>query len=88
MIFDVKMEDFWCKTRLVAREHTTKAPATLTYASIVSRETLCIILLVAVLNNVDIWAVDVLNAYIITPCHKKSGPLLRKSLVMIVVRKP
>ena len=36
MIFDVKMEDFRCKARLVARGHTTKAPATLTYASIVS----------------------------------------------------
>jgi hypothetical protein len=36
-IFDVKMEDFWHKTRLIAGGHATKAPATLTYASVVSR---------------------------------------------------
>ncbi len=36
MIFDVKMEDFCHKTQLSARGHMTKAPATLTYASIVS----------------------------------------------------
>ncbi len=36
MIFDVKMEDFCCKAWLVAMGHLTKAPATLTYASIVS----------------------------------------------------
>jgi hypothetical protein len=39
MIFDVKMEDFYCKAWLVAGGHATKAPATLIYASIVSRET-------------------------------------------------
>ncbi len=62
MIFDVKMEDFRCKTRLVAGGHMTKDPATLTNVSIVSRETVHIALLVAVLNNIDIWAADVLNA--------------------------
>ena len=36
MIFDVKMEDFCHKAQLVAGGVMTKAPATLTYASIVS----------------------------------------------------
>jgi hypothetical protein len=36
MIFDVKMEYICRKARLVAGEHATKAPATLTYTSIVS----------------------------------------------------
>ncbi len=49
----------------------TKAPETFTYASIVSQETVHIALLVAVLNDVDIWAADVLNAYITVPCRKK-----------------
>jgi hypothetical protein len=35
MIFDVKMEDFRQKARLVAGDHRTKAPATITYASMV-----------------------------------------------------
>ncbi|KAL7482322.1 hypothetical protein ACHAW6_007993 [Cyclotella cf. meneghiniana] len=34
MIFDVKMEDFHGKARLIAGKHMTKAPATLTYAGI------------------------------------------------------
>ena len=53
MIFDVKMEDFCRKARLVAGGHMTKAPATLTYASVVFRETVWIALLMAVLNDVD-----------------------------------
>jgi hypothetical protein len=39
MIFDINMEDFRCKARLVAGGHMTKAPATITYASVVSCET-------------------------------------------------
>eukprot|EP00804_Cyclotella_cryptica_P021920 CCRYP_000874-RA/>CCRYP_000874-RA protein AED:0.26 eAED:0.26 QI:0/0/0/1/1/1/2/0/446 len=78
MIFDVKMEDFRRKALLVAGGHVTKAPATLTYASVVSRETVRITLLIATLNNIDIWAADVLNAYITTPCHKKIWTTLGK----------
>ncbi len=59
MIFDVKMEDFRRKARLVAGGHMTKAPATLTYASVMSQETMCIALLVAALNDIDIWVADV-----------------------------
>ena len=36
MIFDVKMEDFCCNAQLVAGGYMTKAPAPVTYASIVS----------------------------------------------------
>ena len=67
IIFDVKMEDFHRKARLEAGEHATKAPVTFTYASVVSRETVRIALLMAVLNDIDIWAADVLNAYITVP---------------------
>ena len=55
MTFDVEMEDFCHKAWIVAGQHMTKAPATLTYASIMSKETMQIALLVAVLSNVDIW---------------------------------
>lgn len=71
MIFDVKMETFARKARLVAGGHMTKAPATLTYASVVSRETVRIALLTAALNDVDVWAADVMNAYITAPCREK-----------------
>ena len=39
MIFDIKMEDLRRKLRLVAGGHMTDAPATTTFASMVSRET-------------------------------------------------
>jgi hypothetical protein len=40
----------------------TKAPATFTYVSVVSRETICIALLMASLNNLNAKVEDVLNA--------------------------
>ncbi len=39
MIFDIKMEDFRCKARLVAGGHLMKAPASITYTSVVMCET-------------------------------------------------
>jgi hypothetical protein len=45
MVLNVKMVDFKCKAQLVAGGHKTKAPATITYASLVSRETVCIALI-------------------------------------------
>ena len=72
MIFDVKMEEFCRKARLVVGGHNmTKAPATITYASIVSCEMVRLAPLIAILNNVDIWTADVLCTYITTPCQDK-----------------
>jgi hypothetical protein len=49
----------------------SKAPATLTYASVVSSETVRLALTVAAFNNIGVWAADVLNAYITAPCREK-----------------
>ncbi|KAL7475810.1 LOW QUALITY PROTEIN: hypothetical protein ACHAW6_001710, partial [Cyclotella cf. meneghiniana] len=78
MIFDVKMEDFCSKAQLIAGGHKAKAPATLTYARVMSRETVHIALLVAALSDVETWAADVLNAYITVPCHDKIWTTLGK----------
>ena len=67
MIFDVKMKDFRRKARYVAGGHTTEAPATLTYASVVSRETVRIALTLAALNDLDIKVSDIQNAYLRDP---------------------
>ena len=64
MVFDVKMEDFICKTRLVAGGHMAKAQATVTYASVVSRETVIIALMIITLNNLEVKSGDILNAYV------------------------
>ena len=54
MIFNVKMENFIQKARLVALVHTTKAPAAVTYARVVSRETFRIALTTAALNDLQV----------------------------------
>ena len=56
----------------------TKTPATVTYASVMSRETVWLALLFAALNDVDMWAADVLNAYITVPCREKIWTTLGK----------
>jgi hypothetical protein len=71
MIFDVKMEDFRRKARLVAGGHMTKAPAAVTYASVVSRETVRIALTIAALNELEVKVGDVMNAYITAPCTER-----------------
>jgi hypothetical protein len=76
MIFDVKMEDFRQKARLVAGGHRTKAPATITYASVVSRETVHLALTIASLNDLEVKLGDVLNAYITAPVKEKVWTVL------------
>jgi hypothetical protein len=71
MIFDIKQEDFRFKARLVAGGHTTEAPATITYASVVSRESVRIALLLAALNDVEVKTADIENAYITAPNAEK-----------------
>jgi hypothetical protein len=64
MIFDIKIEYFRRKARMVAGGHMTGAPTIMTYASVVSRETICIALTIATLNDLEVKAADILNAYI------------------------
>ncbi len=76
MIFDVKMEDFRQKARLVAGGHRTEAPATITYASVVSRETVRLALNITPLNDFEVKVGDVLNAYITIPVKEKVWTVL------------
>mmetsp|Transcript_2147 Transcript_2147/g.3294 ORF Transcript_2147/g.3294 Transcript_2147/m.3294 type:complete len:1178 (+) Transcript_2147:1032-4565(+) len=63
IIFEIKM-DFTRKARLVAGGHKTAPPTELTYSSVVSGESVRIGFLLAALNDVDIVAADVGNAYL------------------------
>ena len=58
------MEDFCCKARLVAGGHVTKAPATITYTSIVTCESVWLALMITALNDLQVKTGDILNAYI------------------------
>ena len=76
MIFDVKMEDFRRKARYVAQGNMTEAPATLTYASVVSRESVRIALTLAALNDLEVKTADIKNAYLTAPVTEKIWTIL------------
>lgn len=63
VVFDVKM-DFTRKARFVAGGHMTNAPALMTYSSIVSRDSVQLVFLIASLHDVDILSCDLENAYL------------------------
>ncbi len=81
MVFDVKMEDFCRKAQLVAGGHMTEAPPTITYASIVSHETVRLALMIAALNDLEVKVGDVLNAYITAPITDKVWTTLGPDLM-------
>ncbi len=60
----------------VAGGHQTKAPGTITYASMVSRETVRLALIIVSLNNLEVKVGDVLNTYIIVPIKEKVWTVL------------
>ncbi len=60
----------------MAGGHRTKAPATITYASVVSRETVRLDLTIASLNDLKVKVGDVLDAYITTPVKEKVWTVL------------
>ena len=70
VIFDVKM-DFTRKARFVAGGHLTEAPGSITYSSVVSRDSIRLAFLVAGLNDLDVLAGDVSNAYLNALCREK-----------------
>ena len=63
MIFDIKM-DFTRKARFVAGGHLTDPPKESVYSSVVSRESVRLFFLIAALNDLDILACDIQNAYL------------------------
>jgi hypothetical protein len=72
MIFDVKLgENFRRKARMVAGGHKTETPSSVTYASVVSRDSVRIALTIAALNDLKVLACDIQNAYLTAPCREK-----------------
>mmetsp|Transcript_15996 Transcript_15996/g.23839 ORF Transcript_15996/g.23839 Transcript_15996/m.23839 type:complete len:1130 (+) Transcript_15996:7540-10929(+) len=93
LIFDIKMDGkFTRKARFVAGGHTTDPPASLTYSSVVSRDSVRIAFMLAALNDCDIWACDIGNAYLNAKCREKiwtkAGTEFGsdKGKVMVVIR--
>jgi hypothetical protein len=69
-VFDVKM-DLTRKARICARGDQTEAPMSVTYASVVTRESIRIGFLIAALNNLKVRSADVAGAYLNAKCAEK-----------------
>ena len=70
MVFDIK-SDFTRKARYVAGGHQTDPPASITYASVVSQESIRIAFMLAALNDLGVMAADISGAYLNAPCKEK-----------------
>jgi hypothetical protein len=94
MIFSVKMgENFRRKAHFVAYGHKTKTPAAMTYSLVMSRDSVCIALMIAALNDLNIMACDIQNAYL-TPadCREKYWTAARpefgsKAGLLMIIKK-
>ena len=65
IIFDFHLgENFRRKARYVADGQKTSPPASVTYSTVVARDSVRIMLLAAALNNLDVQCVDVQNPYL------------------------
>ena len=65
LIFDVKLsENFRRKARYVADGHLVETPASITYSTVVSRDSVRILLMAAALNGLDVQGCDVQNAFL------------------------
>ena len=71
MVFDIKMGTLQHKARLVAGGHMTDPPVLQTFASVVSRDSIRIGLLLATLNDLNVVTGDLRNAYLNAPCDEK-----------------
>ena len=93
IIFDVKMgKNFRRKARMVAGGHTTITPSSITYSSVVSRDSVRIALTIAALNGLKVLGYDIQNAYLTAKCREKiwtiDGPEFGSDSrkIMIIVR--
>jgi hypothetical protein len=62
---------FTRKARFVAGGHMTPPPSSMTYSTVVTRESVRIAFLLATLNGLEVQAADISNAYLNAPCREK-----------------
>ena len=93
IIFDVKMgENFRRKARMVAGGHVTETPSSITYSSVVSRDSVRLAFTLAALNDLKVLGCDIQNAYLTAKCREKcwtrAGPEFgsEEGKIFIIVR--
>ena len=65
------MEDFRRKARYVAQGNMTEAPKSMTYLTVVSRESVRVALMLAALNDLQVKSAKIQNAYLTAPTTEK-----------------
>ena len=91
MIFDIKV-DLTRKARFVAGGHLTECSKELSYSTVVSRDSIRILLLVASLNGLNVLSTDIQNAYLSAQPREKvyftAGPEFRENegRTVVIVR--
>ena len=74
MIFDIKIvNNSRRNARLIGGGHTTTAPSSIIFSSVVSINSVRISLTIASLNNLDILACDIQNAHLTALFREKIG---------------
>ena len=76
-VFDVKM-DLTRKARICARGDQTDPPMSVTYASVVTRESIRLAFVIAALNGLNVLSADVSGAYLNAKCAEKIYCILGK----------
>jgi hypothetical protein len=72
LVFNVKLgENFRRKARYCADGHKMKTPSSVTYSTVVSKDLVRIILMIAALNGLEVLGADVQNAFLTAPCRAK-----------------
>ena len=93
IIFDFNMgENFRRKARMVAERHVTDLSSSITYSSVVSRDSARIIFMIAALNNLKVLGCDIQNSYLTAPIQEKIWTIAEtefgyeKGSIMMVVQ--
>ncbi|CAJ1969014.1 unnamed protein product [Cylindrotheca closterium] len=76
-VFDVKM-DLTPKAQICARGDQTDPPMSVTYASVVTRESIQLAFVIAALNGLNVLSADVSGAYLNAKCAEKVYCILGK----------
>jgi len=76
MVYDIKLDGFRRKCRLVAGGHMIETPPHVTYAGVVSRDTVRIAFMMAALHDLEVKACDIENAYLTAPANEKVWTLM------------
>ena len=70
MIFDIRSE-LTCKACFITGGHETDTPEESIYSSVVTCSSVCIALMIATLNDLNVLSANMQNAYISSPTKEK-----------------